>query len=305
MNQWEEMQTFVRVVEAGSISGAADQLGIAKSGVSRRLADLEARLGTRLLNRTTRRSSLSEAGEAYYRGALKLLGDVAELDASVAESDAQLQGTLRLAVPLSFGLSHLAPAIDDFLKLHPSLDVHLDLSDHQIDLVEKGMELALRIAELDDSTLQARKICPIRLVMCASPAYLERQGAPQTVADLNQHRLLHYDAGRGLQTKVRLADGTFHNITGRPRIVANNGDFLRDMATAGHGIYMMPTFIAWQALAAGELVPVLGGQLHTEISAWAVYPRTRYLSHRARALIDFLVERFGDRPYWDEAIAGL
>jgi DNA-binding transcriptional LysR family regulator len=299
MNHWEEMRTFVRVVEAGTISKAAEQLGIAKSGISRRLADLERRLGVKLINRTTRRSSLTEAGETYYRGALRLLGDISELDASVADAESRLQGTLRLAVPLSFGLRHLSPAIEEFLSLHPGLDVHIDFSDHRVDLVAQGVELAIRIAELDDSSLQARRICPVRMVLCASPDYLVKHGVPEHPADLADHRVLQYDAGSRQPLKIRGADGQVYPVSGQSPVVANNGDFLCDMAAAGHGIYMTPTFIAWEALRDGKLVALLESCPQPEISAWAVYPRTRYLSMRARAFIDFLVDRFGEQPYWD------
>jgi DNA-binding transcriptional LysR family regulator len=302
MSHWEEMRTFVRVVEAGSISKAADQIGMAKSGVSRRLADLEARLGVRLINRTTRRSSLTEAGENYYRGAVRVLGDVAELDAAVASSQSQLEGTLRIAAPLSFGLCHLAPAIDEFLKRNPGLDMHVDFSDRQVDLVEQGMDLAIRIAELDDSTLQARRICPINILLCASPAYLEKHGLPAKPEQLKQHKLLVYSLGGGSGLRLRDASGEVTAVAARGSIVANNGDFLRDMAIAGHGLVQSPSFICWQALASGDLISLLNEFRPQPLAAWAVYPRNRYLPLRARAFIDFLVERFGENPYWDQNI---
>ncbi|MBT8052936.1 MAG: LysR family transcriptional regulator [Xanthomonadales bacterium] len=300
MNQFEEMRNFVRVVEAGSISKAAEQLGIAKSGVSRRLVELESRLGVRLLNRTTRRSSLTESGQAYYRGAVKLLTDVSELEASTADSGALLKGTLRLAVPLSFGLRHLAPAMDEFLKAHPELKINIDFSDRQIDLVGQGVDLAIRIADLRDSSLQARRICPIRILLCASPAYLEQHGVPRLPDDLRDHRVLHYDLGGGPVLKLQDGQGEEHAVQIRPAMVANNGDFLRDMAMAGHGIILTPSFIAWEAVAAGDLVSVMPDFCPQQRSAYAVYPQTRYLSRRARTFIDFLVERFGERPYWDQ-----
>jgi DNA-binding transcriptional LysR family regulator len=302
MSHWEEMRTFVRVVEAGSISKAADQIGMAKSGVSRRLADLEARLGVRLINRTTRRSSLTEAGENYYRGAVRVLGDVAELDAAVASSQSQLEGTLRIAAPLSFGLCHLAPAIDEFLKRNPGLDMHVDFSDRQVDLVEQGMDLAIRIAELDDSTLQARRICPINILLCASPAYLKKHGLPAKPEQLKQHKLLVYSLGGGSGLRLRDASGEVTAVAARGSIVANNGDFLRDMAIAGHGLVQSPSFICWQALASGDLISLLNEFRPQPLAAWAVYPRNRYLPLRARAFIDFLVERFGENPYWDQNI---
>ena len=300
MAQFEEMQNFVRVVEAGSISKAADQLDIAKSGVSRRLMELETRLGVRLLNRTTRRSSLTEAGKAYYQRATKIISDVTELDASTANTEASLVGKLRLAAPLSFGLCHLAPAIDEFLKLHPGLDIHIDFSDRHVDLVEQGVDLAIRIADLRDSTLQARRICPIRLLLCASPKYLDRQGRPETPSDLSDHQLLHYDIGSGSIMNLAGTEGDKQVVHTHPRITANNGDFLRDMATAGHGIILTPSFIAWEAVAAGDLELILPDYCPPQRSAYAVYPQNRYLSQRARAFIDFLAERFGQNPYWDQ-----
>lgn len=300
MSQIEEMRNFVRVVEAGSISKAADQLGVAKSGVSRRLVELETRLGVRLLNRTTRRSSLTEAGQAYYQGAVKLLADVSELDAATADSGALLRGTLRLAVPLSFGLGHLAPAIDEFLKAHPELMVNIDFSDRQIDLVGQGVDLAIRIADLRNSSLQARRICPVRILLCASPDYLEQYGVPRVPDDLKSHRVLHYDLGGGPVLRLQDGQGGEHAVQIRPAMVTNNGDFLRDMAMAGHGIILTPSFIAWQAVAAGDLVSIMPEYCPPQRSAYAVYPQTRYLSRRARVFIDFLAERFGENPYWDQ-----
>jgi DNA-binding transcriptional LysR family regulator len=311
MDVFDQMRTFVRVVEAGSISRAAEQLGVAKSGVSRRLAELEARLGVRLLNRTTRRSSLSDAGRSYYEGAVRLLSDVAELDALVTGSEAALEGRLRLAAPLSFGLAHLSPAIEGFARAHPEVLIDIDFSDRQVDLVAQGVDLAIRIAELRDSSLQARRICPIRLMLCASPAYLERHGTPLNPDELRRHQVLHYDiggggGGGGGSPLLRLPDGHGGEraVPLSPRLVANNGDFLRDMAVAGHGIILTPTFIAWREVAAGALLPVLPDYWPESLSAYAVYPQSRYLPRRARILIEFLAERFGDQPYWDGPAQG-
>jgi len=300
MGQLEEMHNFVRVVEAGSITRAAEQLDMAKSGVSRRLHELETRLGVRLLNRTTRRSSLTEAGQAFYQGAVKLIGDVAELNGRTGDAEASLEGTLRLAAPLSFGLCHLSPAIDIFMREHPGLKFNIDFADRQVDLVEQGVDLAIRITQLKDSSLQARRICPIRLLLCASPRYLEKNGIPQSPDDLKNHRVLQYDIGQGSLMKLSDKQGREQIIHARPRMMANNGDFLRDMAIAGHGIILTPSFIAWQAIAAGDLVMVLQDYCPPRRSAYAVYPQNRYLSQRARAFIDFLADRFGENPYWDQ-----
>lgn len=300
MNRLENMETFARIVEAGSISAAAEQLGVAKSGVSRRLAELEQRLGSRLLNRTTRRSSLTEAGRNYYEGAVKLLSNLGELEALVSHSERALEGRLKIAAPLSFGLAHLTAALEAFARAHPGVRFDVDFSDHQVDLVAQGFDLAVRIAELGDSSLKARRICPIRMMLCASPTYLENHGIPDSPEALRGHQVLHYDIGGG--AAMRLADprGGERIVPIRPRLTANNGDFLRDLAIAGHGIVLTPTFIVWQSLARGELVPVLADYWPPPLNAYAVYPQGRYLPNRARVLIDFLVERFGEHPYWDQ-----
>lgn len=300
MGQFEEMTIFIRVVDAGGISRAAEQLGIAKSAVSRRLVDLETRLGIRLLNRTTRTSSLTEAGRSFYERSIKIIDDIAELNALAKDSNTRLEGTINLAAPLSFGLTHLAPAIDDFLTLHPELTININFSDRQINLIEEGLDLAVRIADLKDSSLIARKLSPIRTLLCASADYLKKHGTPKSVNDLKHHQLLHYNLSNASTWKLTDKLGEQHFIHVKAKIIANNGDFLKDMAIAGHGIIMMPTFISWKAIARGELVTVLSDYNTPQLNAYVVYPQTRYLSQRTRILIDFLVERFGDYPYWDK-----
>ena len=302
MGLLEDMGVFIRVVEAGGISRAADQLGLAKSAVSRRLADLETRLGVRLLNRTTRASSLTDAGKIYYERASKIVDDVAELNALTTQSITSLEGKINIAAPLSFGLAHLSPAINAFVKQHPNLAINLDFSDRQIDLIEEGFDLAVRIADLRDSSLIARKIAPIRIILCASPAYLEQTGVPKSAEDLRHHRLLQYNISDSSTWKLIDQKGKEYSVNVSPKISANNGDFLKDMAVAGHGILVTPTFISWKALATGDLIPVLSDYTLRQLNAYAVYPQARYLSHRARLLIDFLLERFGDNPYWDQNI---
>ena len=298
MGQLEDMRVYVRIVEAGGIGKAADQLGLAKSGVSRSLAALENRLGVQLINRTTRRTSLTGVGREYYEAAVKLIGDVSELDALTSNAETSLQGHLRLAVPLSFGLGHLSAAIDVFVSEHPGLTFHIDFSDRFVDLVEQGVDLAIRISELKDSSLKARRICPIRLRLCASPAYLKVHGTPRNLDELRNHNILSYDTGAGTALKLMEA-GNEQFIQTSSRMVANNGDFLHDMALAGHGLVLLPTFIVWQSLASGELSSIMEPYVPNRLNAWAVYPQTRYLSERARLFINFLTERFGDEPYWD------
>jgi len=299
MGQLEDMRIFVRIVEAGGVGKAADQLGMAKSGVSRSLAALETRLGVQLINRTTRRISVTGPGREYYQAAVRIIGDVSELDALTSNVETSLQGQLRLAAPLSFGLCHLSAALEDFVREHPGLGFHIDFSDRLVDLVEQGMDLAIRITALRDSSLKARRICPIHLKLCASPAYLETHGTPAAPGDLRQHEMLGYNIGSGTALKLIDPQGKELVVQTSSRMVANNGDFLHDMALAGHGIVVLPTFIAWKSLASGRLVPLLEAWPPAQLNAWAVYPQTRYLSQRARAFIDFLAKRFGDTPYWD------
>jgi DNA-binding transcriptional LysR family regulator len=200
---------------------------------------------------------------------------------------------------LSFGLLHLSAAIDEFVREHPDLTIDVDFSDHKVDLVEQGMDLAIRIADLEDSSLQARRICPIHLVLCASPAYLDRHGVPGSPGDLAHHQVLGYKLGDGPAIKLASERASERQVHPPLRMVANNGDFLKDMAVAGHGIAVLPTFIVWRSLAAGDLVRVLASHRPPALNAWAVYPRTRYLSLRSRRFIDFVADRFGETPYWD------
>jgi len=287
MGQLENMQVFVRIVESGSITKAAEQLNLAKSAVSKRLGDLEARLGSKLINRTTRTSSLTDAGNQYYQRVKVLIGEVDSLHGDMACKTQVLAGPLRLAAPLSFGISHLTPAIDVFMRQHPDLDIDIDFSDRKIDIVEGGYDLALRIGTLQDSGLQARKITPIKHVICASPSYLKRQGTPTTPKELATHKIVKY--GNWPLAGMPLLDSA-----GQQHLV--NMD---QIALSGHGVVMLPTFIVWDALAKGDLVPILENYSLVTMHAYAVYPSTGYLPRKVRSLIDFLVERFGDKPYWD------
>jgi len=299
MGQLENMQVFVRIVEAGSITKAAEQLNLAKSAVSKRLGDLETRLGSKLINRTTRTSSLTDAGNQYYQRVKLLIGEVDSLNGDMACKTQVLSGSLRLAVPLSFGISHLTPAIDVFMRQHPDLHIEIDFSDRKVDIIEGGYDLAFRIGSLPDSSLQARKITPIKHAICASPSYLKRQGMPTTPKELATHKIVKY--GNWPLAGMPLLDSTGqqHLVNMDACLTANNGDAMKQIALSGHGIVMLPTFIVWDALAKGDLVPILENYSLATMHAYAVYPSTRYLPRKVRSLIDFLVERFGDQPYWD------
>ncbi len=300
MDRFEEMQTFVGVVDAGSFSAAAERLRLAKSAVSRRVAELEARLGTQLLNRTTRRLSLTDSGRQFYDRATRVLADLEEAEQTVSRGQSELRGRLRVAAPLSFGILHLAPLLTAFLGEHPELSLDLDLNDRNVNLVEEGFDLAVRIGELSDSTLVARRLAPTRMVLCASPAYLERHGEPRSPEELAKHQGLIYanlpdprnwpytdPAGRPLNLRVPV------------RMRSNNGDVLLRAALDGLGLGVMPSFIVWRELADGRLRTLLPDHPLPVTAAYAVFPSRRHVPHRVRALSDFLAERLGDEPYWD------
>jgi DNA-binding transcriptional LysR family regulator len=303
MDRLEEMRTFVKVVEAGSITAAAERLGIAKSAVSRRLVDLEERLSVQLFRRTTRTLNVTETGQGFYERCLRILADVEEAELAVSQQHGALRGRLRVAVPLSFGLGHLAPAMDAFLGAHPDVEFDLDLNDRQVDLLTEGFDLAVRIAELRDSTLIARRLAPVRHVVCASPAFLARHGTPRTAVELADHDCLVY-ANAPTPGLWEYTDPAGHpgRVQVRARIQANNGDCLRQAAEDGHGVVLGPSFILHQAIERGRLVPILRDHQWPMLHAYAVYPRTRHLSQRVRAFVDFLAERFAGVPYWDRCL---
>lgn len=304
MGRFDDISTFVQVVDGGSFTTAAERLSIAKSAVSRRVADLESRLGAQLLQRTTRRLHLTETGRDFYERAVRILADLEEAELIVSQAHGRLRGTLRVAAPLTFGVRHLGPAIRDFAIRHPEIEFDIDFNDRQIDLIHEGFDLGVRIARLADSTLVARKLAPVRLVVSASPAYLSRVGMPATPSDLVSHRCLCYTlASEPRVWRYRAPDGSAGSVKVASGIRANNGDFLLDAAIAGQGILLSPTFICHEALANGRLVSLLTGYRWSDVAAYALYPRTRHLSVRVRAFVDFLVSRFSGGPYWDEVPA--
>jgi DNA-binding transcriptional LysR family regulator len=300
MDRFAEMQMFIRVVDAGSISGAAERLGIAKSAVSRRLAELENRLGAELLHRTTRRLNLTDSGRAFLERAQTILADLDEAEAAVSQAHTALKGRLRVALPLSFGLLHLAPLIEEFMLLHPDVEFDLDFNDRQIDLMQEGFDLAIRIANLPDSSLIARRLAPIRHLLCASPAYLKKYGTPTRPEDLQNHVCLAYSnlANPGVW-QFRTQAGVVGSVQVPVILKANNGDFLCRAAQAGQGLILHPTFYLHEAILSGALVPLLTDIAWPELNAYAVYPPTRHLSSRVRALVDFLAQRFTGLPTWD------
>lgn len=300
MSRYEEIEAFVRTVESGSFTRAAAQLGVAKSAISRRITELEARLGAQLLSRTTRKLTLTETGTAFLARTSTLLEAWEEAEALARETQTALSGKLRIAAPLSFGIAHLSPALMDFVCAHPEIDLDVDFSDRKSDLIAEGLDMAVRIGDLADSSLIARKLGPIRFVCAASPAYIATHGPITTPEDLMALNELAYTDRPKSSWSFKAPDGTRGSIEFAGRLGANNGDFLRDAALRGLGFVIEPSFLLYKNLRAGDLVTLLPDYEFPGLTAYAVYPPTRYVPARVRALIDHLIACFGKTPYWDE-----
>ncbi len=290
MNPYEDMRIFAQVMEAGSFTSAADRLGMSKQSVSRRLMQLEERLGVRLLNRSTRRLDATPLGQHYYQSALRLLGEVQQVEHDISGQAQALRGTLRLSAPLSFAMAHLSCLLTEFLRLHPQVDVEVDLSDRAVDLIGEGYDLALRIGALEDSSLIARRIANVERVYCASPGYLEARGVPNCPEQLTEHDCLPYGHSRQVQWQFRQG-GKVQAIQVTGRMRANNGEMLRDAAVAGMGVTYLPTFIVGKALAEGRLVPVLAEWAPPALQLSAVYPQHRQVARPVQGFVEFLRER--------------
>jgi DNA-binding transcriptional LysR family regulator len=292
MNAFEDMRLFVQVMDSRSFTAAAEQLGLSKQYVSRRLMQLEGRLGARLLNRSTRRLDVTALGQSYYEAAVRLLAEVEQVEQGIAGQSAEPHGTLRLSAPLSFAMAHLGALMPAFLQRYPQVSVEMDLSDRPVDLLGEGFDLVLRIGLLEDSSLVARSIAKIPRVYCASPAYLALRGIPEHPDQLGQHDCLPYGHGRQVQWRFQ-ARGKPLSIGVSGRIRANNGELLRDAAVQGMGITYLPSFIVEQDLADGRLQTVLDDYATEPLELSAVYPQHRQSSRPVQVLVEFLRERLG------------
>ncbi len=300
MDRLRAFEVFATVVAKGSFTRAADVLDTSPANVTRYVSELEGHLGTRLLNRTSRRLSLTESGEALYERARSILEDVAEAETIASASALHPRGRLRINAPLSFGVLHLAPLWPAFMARHPDIELDVDLSDRVVDLVEEGYDLAVRISRAGSIANVGRKLAASRNILCASPDYIARAGAPETLDDLQRHAFIGYtlsatadvwpfvdEAGKLQQVKV-------------PCVMhANNGDTVRAAGLAGIGIINQPTFLIGDDLRAGRLVALLPGWRLPDIDILAVYPSRRHLSLKVRAMVDYLVECFRGTPNWD------
>lgn len=299
MDRLNSMTIFTAVVDDGGFTAAADKMGISRAQASKAVMQLEAHLGTRLLNRTTRRTSLTEVGRIYYERCKAILLDIEEIESIAGEQTTRPNGTLTLSVPTSFGILQLNKAILEYLQHYPDVQISLQLADRFIDVVSEGFDVAIRIAELDDSSLVARKIAPCKRVFCASPQYLQDSGVPQVPSDLARHRCLIYSNER------RPDSWTIHGPEGSEMVrvsgpvCADNGDVLKEAAIQGLGITLLPTFIVGSDLKAGRLVQVLHEYCPEDISIYAVFPTRRFLTAKVRTFVDFITQYFGEHPKWD------
>lgn len=293
-----EMRSFIEVVEAGSFVGAAETLGLSKQVVSRHVAELEQRLGVRLLHRTTRRLSLTDDGQAYFSRARELLEQIDELDAQVASGSAEPSGLLRVNAPFTFGILHLAHLWGRFADRYPKVSLDVNLSDRVVDLVEEGYDLAVRISELPSSTLVSRKLATARMVLCASPGYLEKRGAPSTPDELRGHRMISYSyLSTGDEWRFVGPDGSPVHVRMSSRLHTNSGDTCRAAALDDQGIVLQPDFMVGPDLQQGRLIELMPDYKGREIGIYAVYPSRRHLPVKTRSLIDYLVSEFSS-PAW-------
>ncbi len=295
MDRIAALRAFRAVADAESFSAAATHLKTSKSAISKHVTALESDLGVKLLSRTTRRVSLTSAGEVYMRRAERILDEMDEADQAVRQQAAVPTGRLRLAAPMSFGIQHLGDFVAEFIALHPGVSVDLNLSDRYVDLVEERIDLAIRIGKLKDSSLQARTLAPSRTVMCAAPKYIKAHGTPKKPKDLLAHKCLTYTYADGT-TGWKLKDGVL-NVAGP--VHANNGDILRQLAVKGLGIAILPSFIVGPDIKRGTLVSLMEDHIPQVSSIHAVYPPGRFVPAPVRAFIDFMVGRCNPKPSWD------
>jgi len=296
------MTLFVEVAKNQGFTAAANKMGLSRAQVSKSVMQLEQHLGARLFNRTTRRTSLTEIGRIYYERCKTILQDIEEIEGIAGEQSSEPRGTLTLSAPTSFGILHLKDAIPQYLKQCPQVQISLSFTDRFIDVVEEGFDLVLRIAELEDSSLIARKIAPCRRVLCASPDYLNKHGVPQVPRDLAIHDCLVYANDLKPDTWMLHGESGVEAVKVNGPICADNGDILKAAAVAGLGITLLPTFIVGSDLCTGKLQQVLPDYCPPEISINAVFPSRRYLSAKVRTFVDFLSVYFGNTPDWDRYI---
>jgi len=300
MDRFGDLDVFSRVVAARSMSGAGRELGLSPAVISKRIRRLEERLGVRLLQRTTRQLALTEAGQGFYERVVGILAAIEEAEAWAAQGSATARGLLKVTAPTSFGRLHIAPHLNRFLDANPDVTVDLTLSDSFSDIVGEGFDLAIRIADLTDSSLIAKRLAPAHRILCAAPAYLAREGVPDTLADLQRHTLLIHN---GSEWRLEGPD-RLEAVRVMSRLRTNSSEVVREAVLAGSGIALRSTWDVGPELKSGALVRVLPAYASSRrVAVHAVYPSRRHLEHKLRAFLDFLQGLYGPTPYWDEGLA--
>ena len=296
MDRLTEMEAFATVVDQGGFTDAARKMGISKSAVSKHVSSLESRLGARLLNRTTRRVSPTEIGLAYYDRARRVLNDAGEADALVSSMQSAPSGLLRISVATDFGVNHMSPILGDFLVDYPDITVNMVLNNRYVELISEGFDLAIRIGEMEDSSLRARKLTETTKRLIASPKYFEKFGRPEKIDDLNEHKLLHYsNQSAGNVWKLTAPSGEKRQVRTQGWLTVNDGQSLLNACVSGLGIAYLPSFLYAEALESGlveEAMPELPSETQ---GIYAVYPPGRYTQPKVRTFIDFLVEAFKEK----------
>jgi len=305
LDRFTGIQVFARIAGLGSFSGAARSLGMSQTMATKHMVALEDRLGVKLLHRTTRKVTLTEAGRRYLEGTERILGELEEADAAASAERVEVTGTLRVNAPVSFGVREIAPLLATFSRTHPALAVDLGLNDRVVDLVEEGWDVAIRIGRIDDQTLIARMLARCRLMVAASPAYLQERGTPRTLADLPSHNCFGYTLSSALGPhRWQFGSDGDVDVPIRGDLRANNGDALVAAAVAGQGLVYEPTFLLGDEIRAGRLVAFELDRPPLELpGVFAVYAANRRPPAKVRAFIDFLVGRFGDLPPWDRGLS--
>jgi DNA-binding transcriptional LysR family regulator len=300
------MRAFLRVVQAGGFSKAAARLDLSPAMVTKHVSGLEERLGVRLLNRTTRQVSLTEAGAAYYEHCARIVADLDDAEGAVSALSRGTRGTLRISAPVDFGEEELAPHVTDFMRTQPEVEPEVVLENRLVDLVEERYDLAIRLAfRLPESSLIVRPLARSGFILCASPGYLGERGVPQTPEDLEHHRFLPFIHPLLRKELMLRRDGEKRVVPIAPVMRSNSNRVLREACLAGAGIFLQSTVNAWREVVAERLVPVLEDWRIAEIGVFAVYPHRRHLAAKVRAFVDFLAERLGGdamRDPWAERI---
>jgi DNA-binding transcriptional LysR family regulator len=302
MDNFGALPVFVTVIETGGFSPAAKRLGISKSAVSKRVTQLEEQLGVKLIHRTTRKLSLTEAGEHFFQHARIAHEAAKDAQDAVTQLQGEPQGRLRINTPMSFGRLHIAPLIPEFLKRYPKITIEMVMDDKVADLIGGGFDIAIRAGDLPDSTLIARKLAPLRNVLCASPEYLELRGTPGDLNELTDHNCLIFTYSKDVKEWVFVKDGQTQTVEVTGNYQVNNSEALREAILQGVGIGRLPTFAAGPDIKEGKLIPLFEQYQMPDKTIYAVFPERQYMPAKVRAFIDFAVEYLGgDTPYWDHS----